>query len=218
MRVSILLLPIAILLGCARPAPAAAQSAIEVSPFRSVALDGGGHVTIRHGAAQRVTLVGGEADVAVEGTQLRIGHCRTCAHRERLSLDIVVPALEAVSVENGGRLVVAGDFPRPPRLAAAVSNGGMLDVRALAADQVSASVALGGMIYTRPIRRLDAAVSHGGAITYWGDPRVQRAVNHGGVVQHGRDEEAERPLEAMMPQTSKLLSVAEVPPVPPIPN
>lgn len=195
-----MLMPVLLALGCTGSGPAAAQAVIDVPPFRSVQLSDGGHVTIRHGAEQRVTLVEGEADIAVEGTRLRIGRCTRCTNRSRPQVDIVVPALDAVSVDNGGRLVLDGAFPRQARLAAAVSNGGMLDARSLAADQVSASVAQGGLIYTHPLQRLEAAVNHGGAITYWGEPRVQRAVDHGGVVQRGDEEDAARPLDELMPQ------------------
>lgn len=200
MRQVTMMMPVLLALGCARPEPAAAQTVLDVAPFRSVGLSDGGHVTIRHGAEQRVTLVEGEADIAVEGTRLRIARCASCTHRNRPRVEIVVPALDALSVDNGGRLVLDGDFPRQTQLAAAVSNGGLLDARALAADQVSASVAQGGLIYAHPLQRLDAAVNHGGAITYWGEPRVRRAVSHGGIVQRGDEEDAARPLDDMMPQ------------------
>ena len=218
MRGSILAMSLLLLAACARPAPAAAQSVPELAAFRSIALSDGGHVTVRHGDRQRVTLLAGEADIRVDGTQLHIARRRTPDHRERLEVEVVAPTLDALSVANGGRLVLAGDFPRQATLAAAVSNGGALDVRAMRAERVTAAVNQGGMIFTRPASHLDAAVSHGGAITYWGNASVSRAVADGGVVQRGRDEEAERPLEAMMPRTHKLLPVAEAPPVPPLPN
>lgn len=200
-----------LILGCA-PA-ATAQTDVPAAPFRSVALSDGGHVEIRYGAAQRVTLVEGEADIRVEGTQLRIGKCRDCPRRSRPRVEIVTPALDAVSVDDGGRLTLAGDFPRQAQLAAAVSNGGAIDVRPLAADRVTASVAQGGMIFARPIQRLDAAVSQGGAITYWGEPRVRSAVNHGGVVQRGDAADADRPLGGMPPPPAH----KPAPPLPPVP-
>ena len=206
------ILAVLALAGCARPAPANAQSVPELMPFRSIALSDGGHVTVRHGDAQGVRVIAGEAAIAVDGTQLRIARRRASEHRERLEVEVVAPALDALWVENGGRLVLAGDFPRQPSLAVAVSNGGALDARALAADRVTASVAQGGMIFARPLARLDAAVSHGGAITYWGDPQVQRAISHGGVVQRGDEEDTERTLEAMMPSRPKAPAAPEPPP------
>ena len=209
MRLSLMLaLPI---LGCA-PA-ATAQTEVPAAPFRSVTLGDGGHVVIRHGSAQQVTLVEGDADIRVEGTRLRIPKCRDCARRSRLTVEIVTPVLDAVALDDGGRLTLAGDFPRQAQLAAAVSNGGAIDVRPLAADRVTASVAQGGMIFARPIQRLVAAVSHGGAITYWGEPVVQSAIDHGGVVQRGRAADSDRPLADMSPHP---LAPPPIPPVPPV--
>jgi hypothetical protein len=208
MRGSILAMAVLALAGCARPAPANAQAVPELAPFRSIALSDGGHVVVRHGEAQSVRVTAGEGDVTVEGTRLRIARRRTSERHERLEVEVVAPAIDALSVENGGRLVLAGDFPRQPTLAVAVSNGGMLDARTLSADAVTASVAQGGLIYTRAEQRLDAAVNQGGAITYWGEPRdVHRAISHGGVVQRGDAAEAGRSIEESVPE----------PPVPPMP-
>lgn len=211
MRASILAMTLLALAGCAQPAPADAQSVPELMPFRSIALSDGGHVVVRHGEAQSVTIRAGEADVAVEGTRLRIARQRASAHRERLEVEIVAPAIDALSVENGGRLVLAGDFPRRPTLALMVSNGGMLDARALAGDAVTAAIAQGGLIYTRAEQRLDAAVTQGGAITYWGDPQVQRAISHGGVVQRGEAADADRSIDERMPQPPKAPAPPPVP-------
>ncbi len=206
------LLPVLLVLGCARPEPAAAQTALELAPFRSVALSDGGRVVIRHGAAQRVTLVEGEADVTVEGTRLRIGRCRSCPRRVHPRVEIVTPTLDSLSVDNGGAIVVENGFPSQPVLAAAVDNGGAIDARGLDAGQVAASIAQGGMIYVRPSRALQAAIRQGGAITYWGDPAVQSAVSHGGVVQRGRAQDESRPLADLAPSPPKRL------PVPPVPE
>jgi hypothetical protein len=82
----------------------------------------------------------------------------------------------------------------------------------MAADQVTAAVAQGGVISTRPGRRLDAAVSQGGVISYWGRSDVVRAIHGGGVVQRGRAEDGDRPLSELMPLPQA------IPPVPPIPR
>jgi hypothetical protein len=219
MRGSILAMAVLALAGCARPAPANAQSVPELAPFRSIALSDGGHVLVRHGEAQGVRVTAGEGDVAVEGTRLRIARRRTSERHERLEVEVVAPAIDALSVENGGRLVLAGDFPRQTTLAVAVSNGGMLDARALGADAVTASIAQGGLIYTRAEQRLDAAVTQGGAITYWGEPRdIHRAISHGGVVQPGDAADAERSILEVMPQAPKAPALPPVPPEPPTPR
>jgi hypothetical protein len=204
------------LVGCA---PAASAETIAVAPFNSVQLRSGGDIRIRPGDGQQVSVVegeGGEAVFSVENGRLSIDRCRArCRHGEPFQVEIVMPGLDAVSVEEGGRLVVLPGFPRQARLNAAVANGGVVDARAMEADQVTAAVAQGGIIFTRPGHRLDAAVSQGGVINYWGDPTVVRAVHGGGVVQRGRAEDVDRPLSELMPLPQ---AIPPVPPIPPLPN
>ena len=206
------------LVGCA-PAASASAETVAAAPFSSVQLRNGGEVRIGHGDAQRVTLVEGDsrqAGFTVEDGRLVVDRCRSrCDHRRPFRVEIVTPLLDAVSVEEGGRLIVLPGFPRQVQLAAAVGNGGLVDVRTMAVDQMTAAVAQGGVILTRPGRRLDAAISQGGVINYWGDPTVVKAVRGGGVVQRGSAEEFVRPLAEPVPHPHP---VPPVPPVPPLPN
>ena len=198
---------------CAAADTASAQAMTNLAPFRSVELQDGGQVTIRPGPAQTVTLVEGDADdvrVVVDDGRLRIHKCpATCTHRPPLRIEIVTPPLESLAVRDGGRITMERGFPRQPVFAATVFSGGLIDMRAVDSDSVSASIAQGGMILTRPLRQLDAAISHGGAITYWGDARVRSAISDGGVVQRGRAADADRPITDLVPPPP--------PPVPPIP-
>ena len=212
MRLSLMLA--LLILGCA-PA-ATAQTNVPVAPFRSVALSEGGHVSVRYGEAQRVTLISGDADIATEGDRLRIRKCRACAGRDRLQVEIVTPVLEALSVEDGGSIEVADGFPSQAELSAAVTSGGAVDARRLAARHVSASVAQGGSILAQPMSRLDATVSHGGIITYWGDPVVRSAVSDGGAVTRGRPGDEQKPFVGLRPSPPKAPS--QVPPVPEMPR
>jgi len=213
LSLSILLL----LFGCA-PAASASAGTIAVAPFNAVQLRNGGEVRIRQGDRQRVSIVEGEgvdADFSVANGRLRIDRCRArCRHGEPFRVEIVMPRLDAVSVEEGGRLVVLAGFPRLARLDATVANGGVVDARAMEADQVTAAVAQGGVIFTRPGERLDAAVSQGGVISYWGDPMVVKAVHGGGVVRQGRAEDRDRPLSELMPLPQAIAPVALIPPLP----
>jgi hypothetical protein len=191
-------IPALLLVGCAPAATAQADPAS--APFRSVALSDGGHVLIRHGDVHRVTLVEGRADIRVEGTRLRIGRCRDCPGRNSPTVEIVTPRLDALAVDDGGRLVLEGGFPSQASLAVSVSNGGAIDARPLGADRVTASVSEGGAVFVRPARQLDAAISQGGVITYWGDPQVAEAVQGGGAVRRGRPADADRPIADTVPQ------------------
>ena len=207
------MLPVLLMLGCADPGPLAAQDRREVAPFRSVALSDGGRVVIRYGAAPSVTVTEGYADVSVEEGRLRIGPCHACPRVHARRIEVVAPALDSLSVDNGGRIEVEAGFPRQAQLAASVSHGGAIDARRLDAAHVTASVAQGGMIFTRPGERLDASVSQGGAVTYWGEPAVRRSVRHGGVIVAGRPADVERPIEEL-----GTLAQPPHPPVPPGPK
>lgn len=171
----------------------AAAAVIPVSEFQSIALSDGGHVTVRYGAIQRVTLIKGDLQytrVRVEGQRLLIGDTgRECPRGYRLEVEVVTPHVSRVSVSNGGSVRVLGAFPAQASIAAAVEQGGMVDVRSIAADSVTASVSSGGRIYTTARKALKANVASGGVITYWGDVEdVVQSVRDGGVVTRGAAE------------------------------
>lgn len=164
---------------------ALALQALTLPPFASVALSSGGHVTIRHGPVQSVTVRQGNAPIRVTAGRLAIEHRRRGPRGERLEVEIVTPRLDSASVSDGGLLRILGRFPAQGALAASVANGGALDLRALPARQVTASVAQGGIILVSPGERLTASVRQGGRISYWGTPVVQSAIEGGGVVERG---------------------------------
>ncbi|HKR24459.1 MAG TPA: DUF2807 domain-containing protein [Allosphingosinicella sp.] len=188
---------------------ALALQALTLPPFESVALSSGGQVTIRHGPAQSVTIRQGHAPIRVSGGRLVIEHCRRgCRRGERLAVEIVTPRLASATVSDGGLLRLLGRFPAQGALAASVSDGGALDLRALPARQVTASVAQGGIILVSPGERLTASVRQGGRISYWGAPVVQSAIQGGGVIERGTAADRDRPLADPHPA---------LPPLPPIP-
>ena len=168
----------------------AAQTAIPTAPFESVELHNGGHVVIRHGAAQRVTVISGDPDavrITVRGQRLVIENrgSRRHRHHERLEVEVITPELTAAAVSNGGTLETEGAFPAQASISTAVEQGGTVDVRSVPADTVAASVEQGGRIFTHARETLTASVRSGGAITYWGKPRVTRSIRDGGVVVKG---------------------------------
>ena len=201
----------------------AAQTVIPVGRFRSVELHDGGDVILRHGSAQRVTLLGGSLRYSqvrlAEGQRLVIDSCGLdCPRDYRLRIEIVTPELSAVSVSDGGTVRTVGAFPAQATIATSVAQGGTIDIRSVAADAVNASVDSGGRIFTNPRKSLTAAVKSGGAITYWGDVRVQRAIRDGGVVARGAAADAHKPLSELSPPLLDVQPIAPVPPIPPLPN
>lgn len=182
----------------------AAQTAIPVERFHSVALHNGGTVVVRHGAVQRVTIVSGDArttQISVDRGQLMIdGHGGRRHSREyRLEVEVITPNVTAVSVSNGGTLRTAGAFPAQAAIDAHVEQGGRLDIRSIPVDAVFASVYSGGGIFTNARQALTAKITSGGSITYWGDARVQKTVRDGGAVRRGREADADKPLSEFGP-------------------
>lgn len=163
-----------------------AATGVSVAPFKSIQLRGGGHVILRHGAVQHVTLVKGSTQFTrfkIDGGELTIDICNeNCPQHYDLEIEIVSPAIDGLAIQGGGEIESRGDFPKQGKIGAAVNGGGTIDIRAMSAEQVDAVVNGGGDIKTKPVRALHAAVNGGGEIAYWGNPEVALAVNGGGAV------------------------------------
>ncbi|HEY2034781.1 MAG TPA: DUF2807 domain-containing protein [Rhizomicrobium sp.] len=169
---------------------ALAGETLNVGPFRTVQLRGGGQVTIHQGDQQRVTLNAGSTrytsfTIDRDGT-LVIDACNnSCPNGEYdLRIDIATPDIHGVAVDGGGDIVATSDFSSH-RVGAAVNGGGTIDMRAVRADSVNAAVNGGGKIKVYAAGDLHAAVSGGGLIEYWGNPKVRSAVSGGGDVRQG---------------------------------
>lgn len=185
-------------------APVAAQTVIPVAPFRAIELHDGGHVSLRQGPVQRVTLIKGSTDCAqltvADDHRLVIDKYNgRCVHGYELEIEIVTPSISEISVANGGIIQTRGSFPRQAEITTDVSNGGIIDIRSIAVDRVTASIAHGGRILVMPQITLSASVSNGGGVTYWGDPQVQSSVSHGGAITKGSATEADKPLSELNP-------------------
>ncbi len=198
----------------------AAAPAIPVGKFRSIELSDGGHVVVRHGAVQRVSIVEGDpryTRVRVDEDQTLIieDAAGSCPRGYRLEIEVVTPQISAVSISNGGTIQTLGAFPAQESIAAAVEHGGTIDVRSIAADRVQASVYQGGRILTTSQKALSAAVESGGIITYWGDAEnVKQVVHGGGAVSRGTARDATKPLSGF---GSDELAIPPIPPIPPVP-
>jgi|ERR1051326_4604168 hypothetical protein len=193
MSISRLLLSSTALAALLAAAPAATGTLIPVGSFDSVALKDGGHVILRHGAVQRVILLQGSTQYTSiridedNARQLVIDSCRhQCPRDYRIEVEVVTPDIRGVSVSDGGSIESTGGFPQQGKIAAAVEDGGKIDIRSIAAGEASAAVNDGGKILLRAQNRLAAAINDGGEILYWGDPKITSAINDGGSVDKGR--------------------------------
>ncbi|HEX3672639.1 MAG TPA: DUF2807 domain-containing protein [Rhizomicrobium sp.] len=183
------LLALSALLACTASA-ALAPSAVPVGRFDSVELRGGGHVVLRHGAVQSVTITQGSTQFTTMrvtmGGKLEIDACnRDCPERYDLQITIVTPDIRAVAVSGGGHIESEGDFPDQHQITAAVQGGGNVDLRSIDAANGTAAVDGGGKIQIKAEKMLTAAVNGGGHITYWGEPSLTSAVSGGGGITKG---------------------------------
>lgn len=203
--------------GLVTPGPVVAQTVVPLAPFTSVTLHDGGEVILRHGSAQRVTLLKGSASCAratvADGGRLvidrRQGDCPRGSHP---IVEVLTPEITDIMVMNGGTIRSDGSFPQQAEIEVAVGQGGTIDLRSMTVGVVTAGVNSGGRILTKPQRALVANIAHGGAITYWGNPNVKSRVDDGGVVGRGSATDADKPLPEC---GSSVPAVPALPSVPP---
>ncbi|HEX2590555.1 MAG TPA: DUF2807 domain-containing protein [Rhizomicrobium sp.] len=171
-------------------APAFAGTVVAVPQFDGVGLEGGGHVVLKYGAQQRVTLVKGSTqftDIRVEHGSLKIDACNEhCPNHYDLEIEVITPSLKALAVRGGGEIESAAGFPAQNVISVAVSGGGDIKVKNVKADTINAAVHGGGSIDVYAQRTLNAAVAGGGEITYFGNPaKVSQAAVGGGEITRG---------------------------------
>jgi hypothetical protein len=168
-------------------APVCAAEVVPLAHFNGVGLRGGGHVTLKYGPQQKVTLLKGSTQYTrfkiEQGGGLNIDACDdNCPMHYDLQIEIVSPDIGSIAIEGGGSIKVEGSFPARGRLDVAVSGGGEIDARAVSANAIDAAVNGGGEIEVAANGQLNAAVSGGGEIAYWGNPQVTQAVSGGGAI------------------------------------
>jgi hypothetical protein len=164
---------------------------VNTGQFRSVELNGGGHVSYVRGPVQRVLIRDGSTAYTrirvVQDGKLEIDACvRNCPRHYRLNIEIMAPGVPDSAINGGGEIVAGQGFAPQSDIALAVNGGGTIDVRSLAASDASAAVHGGGLILTGPLNSLSAAVNGGGEIRYLGNPSVASAINGGGSIHRGR--------------------------------
>ena len=168
--------------------PASAE-VVPVGHFDGVGLVGGGHVVVKHGATQSVTILKG----STQYTTFRIRHdnvleikvCNSnCPPVYDLEVEIVTPDLHSAAIDGGGHITASSGFPDQDSFAAAIDGGGHIDMQTIAARAVHAAIDGGGHIEVTAKNQLNAAIDGGGSITYHGDPQVNSAIDGGGSVSN----------------------------------
>jgi len=166
-------------------APALAATDLSLPPFSAIDTHGGGRVVLHHGPAQKVTVIKGDlkiSRVSVQNGTLTVDPCPTSCWLQspELEVDVVSPDVHALSAHGGGSIAATGPFPTQSQLAASVHGGGLVDARAIPAENIAAEAHGGGTIKVRPLAALGASVHGGGSIIYVGNPPKIASSTHGG--------------------------------------
>ena len=170
--------------------PAADAGSVPVGTFNRVSLHGGGHLVLKHGATQSVSLIRGSTDVTSftiqNGNELVIAACGNtvimCPFNYDLDVEITSPDIRGISIHGGGEAEAEGPFPEQQTLAIDVHGGGDIDVRAISVKDVTAEVHGGGDAKLTATRNLVASVHGGGDISFRGHPNLIESVHGGGDI------------------------------------
>ena len=124
--------------------PSRVVQTVPLSAFDSVELRDGGKAVLRQGPTTQVTLLRGSRDytsVTSQGGLLVIDKCKSrCPRGYELTVEIVTPHIAKVSIRDGGTIESRGNFALQSEIAASVRDGGIIDIRTIRVDRVSASV------------------------------------------------------------------------------
>jgi len=116
--------------------------------------------------------------------KLRIDVCNEhCPQHYNLRVEIQTPNVPGVGINGGGSIHAAGGFSDQPQIAAGVSGGGVIDLRAVRGANVAVGVNGGGKVFVNARSTLAAGVNGGGEVRYLGSPQVTSAIDGGGTVR-----------------------------------
>jgi Putative auto-transporter adhesin, head GIN domain len=163
-----------------------------VAPFHAVDLAGADNVTVYVGGPRTVSVRADDnlvkyVTTRVQSGTLTIGQTRSFSTSNPTSVEISVPALDAVTLSGTGVLEVTAVEAKhfvvrvlgsgtltvtgsTKKLDAALSGAGDVRLEGLVAEDVIATVSGAGRLLVNATHRLDAGVSGAGAIAYRGNP------------------------------------------------
>jgi hypothetical protein len=174
----------------ALPALASAETVVPVDRFNALELHGGGTVTIRQAAVQRVTVIEATSDRARvevvdrgDGGRLILAPCRgACWGHNHFEVLVETPVMRSVSIMGGGHIVAEGNFAPQGAVSAVIHGGGVIDLKTMPAQSASAAIHGGGKILVAAQNSLSASIAGGGSIRYVGQPSVSSSIHGGGSV------------------------------------
>lgn len=174
----------------ALPALACAETVVPVDRFNAVELHGGGTITIRQAAVQRVTVIEASSDRARvevvdrgDGGKLILAPCRgACWGPNHFDVLVETPVMSSVAIMGGGHIVAEGNFAPQGAVSAVIHGGGIIDLKTMPAQSASATIHGGGRIFVAAQNALSASINGGGAIRYVGQPTVNTSIHGGGSV------------------------------------
>jgi len=171
----------------------AATQARSVAPFTSIELAGSNNIDVRVGAKQSVVVHADSNLLRVVTTVVRSGTLvigstsGSFTTRSPMSVEVNVPALEAMTLSGSGNIAVTGiDTPAmavnllgsgnlsasgtTTRLDVTIDGSGNAALRQLIARNAHAVVSGSGTIWLTVTNRLNAAIPGSGSILYAGHP------------------------------------------------
>lgn len=184
----------------------AATQTRQLPAFTAVKLVGSNNVSVRVGARQSVVVRADDnlidrVTTKVRSQALVIGNAPgSFTTKSPMSVEITVPALDAVTLAGSGTIAVTGvkgdalyvtlagsgtltGSGRAARLAITIGGSGTARFTRLVATNVQAVVAGSGSIFVTATRSLDATVSGTGSILYAGNPpQVTKNVTGTGAI------------------------------------
>lgn len=176
----------------AATAAAAHAETVNTGAFRTIELARGGTVIVKSGSAQSVNMTEGDFrythfSIDRDGKLRIVTSCNSnCPQQYRLRVEVMTPPLAGYAVEQGGTIRAEGSFHAQDNVAAAVRQGGTVDVRAIPGNNVAAAVNQGGHVIVTANKSIAAAVHQGGHVEYWGNPgSITKAIHDGGAINRG---------------------------------
>lgn len=155
-----------------------------LTAFDSVALKGGGALTIKHGDTYRFENTGSPDawKVKIKSESLELS-CKKPCKNKKLTGIVTLPVLSNLALMGGGDIDVEGNFKTISELNIALMGGGDIDTMAAPADEVNVSLQGGGDIKVAANDLLNVSIMGGGDIKYRGNPKVNTSIMGGGDVR-----------------------------------
>ncbi|MBS0279248.1 MAG: DUF2807 domain-containing protein [Proteobacteria bacterium] len=175
-----------------------ADTTVPVQRFHSVTIEGMGHVTFVHGAAQRVVLKQGDTNntkIYVKDGDLVFKSCpgkgwfgwnNSCPMGYDLEVEITTPGFDGVEIDGSGKIMAAPGFPRQPKIAIEINGSGNVDLMNAPAAGTDVSIHGSGKVRVNAQDKLDVEIAGSGSVVYGGNPHISQTIMGSGEVKSAR--------------------------------